>query len=198
MRDEGSAPPHRLLSAAAVLAFLLAATVVLVFDVLREIPLSYGCSESAPAGHDDVVAAYHSGALPLHLLTVGIALGTLTLLSAGRGRGPLGIGWPTFVALAAALAAAVVVLVPIDDAALLVLFPLVAVVLGITIAAGLLGASATGALAATLLVATAAWARRSIARGRTLPVRTALWALVVLTIAHLLLVFFQGDAPTFC
>jgi len=191
-------PPLRLVAAGVVLAFLLAVVAVLIFDVVREIPPSYGCGESEPAGHNDDIAAYHSGALPLHLLTIGAALGALALLSAGRGRGPLGVGWPTLIAIAAMVAAALIVLVPIDNAPLLVFLPLVMVVLGISVVAGLFGTQATGVLAALLLFGAAAWARRAVVCGRTLAVRIALWALVVLAGGHLLLVYFQGDPPTLC
>ena len=197
MAGEGSplSPRSRVLVAA--LPFVLAAACVLLFDVVREIPPSYSCGDSDPPGHGDVVAAYHSGALVLHLLTIGAALGALTLLSAGRGRGPLGIGWPTLVAFAAMVVAAVLVAV-LDTAALIVFIPLVLVVIGIAVVAGPFGAQATGVLAVLLLAGAAAWAGRAVARGRTLAVRTALWALVVLTGAHLMLVLFQGDVPAFC
>jgi hypothetical protein len=194
--ERSSLPPGARVIAAA-LPFVLAAVAVLLFDVVREIPADYGCGEDEPLGHDAVVAAYRSGALLLHLLTLGAALGALALLSAGRGRGPLGIGWPTLVAAAAMVLAALLVLLG-TDVALFVLLPLILVVIGIAEVAGPLGPQATGALAAALLLGAAVWARRAVVRERTLAVRTALWALVVLTVAHLMLVYFQGDTPTFC
>lgn len=185
---------------AAILPFVLAAGLVLLYDVVREIPASYGCGEDDPPGHDAVIAAYRSGAMVLHLLTISVTLGALALLSAGRGRGrgPLGIGWPTLIAVAAMVLIVLQTLLPEDNDAAYVLLPLIVVVIGFVVVAGPFGAQATGALAALLLLGAAAWARRAFARDRTLAVRTALWALVVLTGAHLLLVYFQGDAPTLC
>src|SRR5215207_3869321 len=80
--------------------FMLAAALVLWFDVVREIPPSYGCGDIKPAGHDAAVAAYRRGATLLHLLTIGCTLGVLASISAERGRGPLGVGWPTSIAAA--------------------------------------------------------------------------------------------------
>ncbi len=182
----------------AAVPFALAAALVLLFDVLREIPLDYGCGEDAPAGHDAALAAYRSGATLLHLATVGCALGALTVLSAGRGRGPLGIGWPTLVVGTLAVAAALLALLAGDDAGGYVLIPLLLVVIGIVIVADGLGARATALVAVLLLSGAAVWARRAVGAGHTAGVRAALWVLVVLTGAHLLLVYWQGDAPHLC
>ena len=171
-----------------MLPFVLAAVAVLLFDVVREIPASYGCGEDDPPGHDAAIAAYRSGAMVFHLLTVAAALGALALLSADRGRGPLGIGCPTLIAVAVMALVALLALFP-GDAAAYVLLPLIVVVVGFVVVAGPFGAQATAALAALLLLGAAAWARRAVGRGRTLAVRAALWVLVVLTGAHLLLVY---------
>jgi hypothetical protein len=90
---------------------------------------------------------------------------------------------------------ALLVLAQIPIAALVVFLPLVLVVIGFAVVAGPFGAQVTGVLAVLVLLGTAEWVRRGAARGRTLAVRTALWALVVLTTAHLILVYFQGDTP---
>jgi hypothetical protein len=197
MAPERSPLPPDVRVAVVMLPFLLAAVTVLLFDVLREIPVSYGCGEDDPPGHDAVVAAYRSGALPLHLLTIGAAFGALVLLSRDRGRGPLGLGWPTLVAVAVMALAALLVALG-AGAALYVVLPLILIVIGIAEVAGPFGARATGALAALLLLGAAAWARHAILDDRTVGVRAALWALLVLAVAHLLLVYFQGDVPALC
>ena len=136
------APRSRVL--VAVLPFVLAAGLVLLFDVMREIPPDYSSrGGSISDDHDAVIAAYHNGALPLHLLTVVATLGALALLSAGRGRGPLGIGWPTLIALAVMVIMALLVLAQIPIAALIVFLPLVLVVIGFAVVAGAFGAQVT-------------------------------------------------------
>lgn len=72
-------------------------------------------------------------------------------------------------------------------------------VVGLAIVAQPLGAAATAILAALALLAAGVWIhRRVVDRDVTRGSRAALWALALLTGAHLLLVQTQGEAPFFC
>jgi hypothetical protein len=196
-RDGRPLSPH-LRRLVVVGPFVLAVGLVLLFDVLRDIPPSYGCGEDEPAGHDAAVAAYLSGATALHLIAIAWALGGVALLSARGGRGPFGIGRPTAVALALVVVATPLALLANDSAGFLVILPLLLVVLGLVSLAEPFGAQSAGIIAAMLLLAVGLWAGRAVDTGRTGAPRAALWALVVLTGAHLLLVGGQGHGPFFC
>jgi hypothetical protein len=186
--------------------FVLAALAVLVFDVLREIPLDYGCGESAPSGHEVEVSAYRTGADVLHLAAMGSTLVALAALTDRRGLGPFGLSWKTtfgagLVVLSAlvlahwdALEGDVADVVPLLGMAGL---PTFLVVVGIVELAGPGGPVATGAVAIVGLAFAAAWASSSVG-SRTLALRVALWVLMILLGAHLALVYFQGDAPHLC
>lgn len=196
-RDRRSLAPH-LRRVVVVGSFVLAVGLVLLYDVLREIPPGYGCGEGEPAGHDAAVAAYRSGATALHLIVIAWTLGGIALLSAPGGRGPFGIGRPTAAALALVVVATPLALLGTDVAGVLVLVPLLLVLLGLVTLAEPLGAQATGIVAALLLLAAGRWARKTLDAGRTVAPRAASWALAVLTGAHLLLVSVQGHGAFLC
>lgn len=181
------------------LPFLLAALLPLLYSVVRDAPESYGCWERPAATQAADVAAYAAGADLTHAGVIACALGAIVLLSVQRiGGGPFGVGWPTF---AGGVAIAVMALLAAGSpggSRTLALLPFALVALLLSEVAAPLGAEATGVIAALLLVTIAAVAGASAVAGRSRGPQAALWALVVLTGAHLIVVDLAGHGPYFC
>lgn len=176
--------------------FVLAAALALVFDVLRDIPPSYGCGDAEPAGHDAAVAAYRSGAIALHLIAIASTLGAIAVLSAFGARGRISIGRLT-IALVLVVVGVSMALVVSGNADWLGV-PLLLVLIGFVWLAEPFGAQATGIAAALLLVAAGRWAHRASDAGRSYAACAALWVLALLVGAHLLLVELQGHGAFLC
>jgi len=194
MERDGRPPRSRARRLVVVAPFILAAGLALLYDVMRDIPAGYGCG-GEPPGQDAAVAAYRSGAVPLHLLAIAWALGAVVLLSVAGKRA---IGKPTAAALGLVVIVVSVALLGNDVASGLVLVPLLLVVIGFTALAGPLGAAATGAVAAVLLLGAGVGSARAVDAARTVAPRAALWALALLAGAHLLLVEHQGSGAFVC
>jgi cellobiose-specific phosphotransferase system component IIC len=181
----------------AAVPFVLAAALAVMFDVVREIPVGLSCDDETPAGYDAAVAAYRHGAIALHLAVIAVTLAAIALLSRGH-DGPLGFSRQT-VRVTAVLTLLVVALEVTGERALSLLAPLFVIVIGLVIVAQPLGAQATAVIAALALLAASVWIYRGVVdRDVTRGPRAALWALALLTGAHLVLVQMQGEAPFLC
>ena len=179
--------------------FLLAIVLVLLFDVLREIPPDYGCGESPAPNLDERVASYQSGFEVLHALTLLLLAAAVAAVSvARRGRaGGRGVGKPTAAVLAAiGLAALAAVAIP-DLGVLVVLLFLLAVPL--LILAGGLGPQLLGLVAVAAIAWLGVWAVRAARRAGALKrVSVVCWSLLGLTAGHVLIVAEQGHGPWLC
>jgi hypothetical protein len=180
-------------------AFLTAALLPFVFEVVREIPPNYDCGEEAPAGLARQVADYREGYIPLHVIAFAAAFGALACLSVARRRrrGLPGIGSATGIVLALVGVFLVAGLVS-EEARVgfaLVVFPAI----GLLIVAEQIGPEATGFLALGLLLGLGVWLSAGARhQGRLLAASTACWVLLVLIPAHALIVSEQGGGPIFC
>lgn len=182
---------RRLALAALVVAPLLAALAVLLFDVIREIPPQYGCGDERPNGQDAALATYRRGSVIFHATTMICAFAGLLLLMPWRRI----FAHESRLRLAVTVALGIAVLA-LASALVYVLSILVAV--GIVSVAHPLGPKATGAIAVlllaagTLVVASKAIADRWLVPGGWLVV------LFVLTSGHWLVVTVQGSGPIVC
>ena len=128
--------------------FALAALLPALFDVMKEIPPSYDCGESAGADHDEKVASYQAGYEVLHGLALLLSLSAILALSVARKRreGAGGIGIPTICVVAGVGVATLLALLfePARFTAVAVLLPAIA----LTLVAQPLGPQLTGLIAA--------------------------------------------------
>lgn len=188
-------------ASAAALPFLLAATIPLIFDVLRDIPPGM-CGD--PRASDAVLSAYRSWATVLHVGVAVLALAAIVVTGDRPGRGPFGLGLPTFtVVLSMAVVAAVfAVFVALRSTSFWLLLPLLPFIFTagfLTPLAQPLGPDVTGLVVAFLLIciAAAVWAP-TVHDGYTAWPRACLWTLLLLIGGHLVLVFTQGTGGIGC
>ena len=177
--------------------FLLAIVLVLLFDVVREIPPSYDCGESPAPGHD--VESYRSGFEVLHGLTLLFLVAAVAAVSVARRArsGARGIGKPTAVVLAGiGLAALAALAIPdLEMLALLALLPALPLLI---LAAGL-GPQLLGLIAVAVFAWLGVWAVGAVRREGALTQVSALcWTLLALTAGHVLIVAEQGHGPYLC
>lgn len=179
--------------------FALAALLPLLFDVMKDIPPSYDCGESAGADHDEKVASYQAGYEVLHGLALLLSLSAILALSVARKRreGAGGIGIPTICVVAGVGVATLLALLfePARFTAVAVLLPAIA----LTLVAQPLGPQLTGLIAAALLAWAGVRATQAARTAGLLREQSALcWVLFVLTAGHALVVSQQGHGPYFC
>ena len=177
----------------------LAALLPVLFDVIKDIPPSYDCGESAGAGHDDKVASYRAGYEVLHGLVLLLSLSAVVALSAARRRraGAQGIGVPTVcVVIGVAVVALIALLLePARVTWVAALVPAIALLF----VAQPLGPQLTGLIAAALLAWAGVRATQAVKVEGSLRRQSALcWVVFVLTAGHALIVSQQGHGPYLC
>ena len=177
----------------------LAALLLVLFDVIRDIPPSYDCGEGPGAGHDEKVASYRVGYEVLHGLELLLSLSAVVALSGARRRrvGAQGIGIPTVcVVIGVAVVALIALLLePARVIVVAVLVPAIALVF----VAQPLGPQLTALIAAALLAWMGVRATQAVRVAGSLRGQSALcWVVFVLTAGHALIVSQQGHGPYLC
>lgn len=179
-------------------AFALAAFLPILFDVIREIPPSYGCGEEEPPGLDQMVASYRQGFEVLHGLAALLLVAAIAALSTARRRrkgvttGVAATVWAVAVIGAVALAA----LIGSDTAAA---WPAVLPAIALVGVAQALGTQVTALIFAAAIVLLGARAILASRTSSTLyEASTVCWLLLMLTIGHAMVVSGQGHGPWLC
>lgn len=176
--------------------FAVAVLLAVLFDVIRDIPPSYDCGESAGVDHDERVASYQGGYEVLHGLALLLSLSAVVALSVTRKRrgGAGGIGLPTM-CVVAGLGVAALLFEPARVTVVAVLLPAIMLVL----VAQPLGPQLTGLVAAALLAWAGVRATQAVRIAGSLRTQSALcWVVLVLTAGHALVVSQQGHGPYLC
>jgi len=180
-------------------AFMLAAFLPVLFDVIKDIPPAWDCGESPPLG-DHAVASYKSGWEVLHGFTMLLSLVAVLALSNARKRraGEGGVGLPT-VCVAAVLG--ILALFSLSGSGLAGAGAIAALLPAILLAflAAPLGPQITGLIAAALIVCAGLRATLATRVPGSLREPSAIcWGVFVLAAGHALIVSHQGHGPYLC